>query len=207
MTQGRLYIISAPSGAGKSSLIQALLKTQPRYDAQVSVSHTTRDSRPGEIDGEHYFFVSHTRFAEMVADGAFLEYARVFDNFYGTSRLVVEQMLASGVDVLLDIDWQGARQVRDNLPQASSIFILPPSKQELHRRLCGRGQDQQAVITKRMAQAVSEMSHYAEYDYLIINDDFASALDDLKNIIRAGRLQIARQYPRHAALISKLLAE
>lgn len=207
MTPGRLYIISAPSGAGKSSLIQALLKTQPRYDAQVSVSHTTRDSRPGEIDGEHYFFVSHTRFAEMVADGAFLEYARVFDNFYGTSRLVVEQMLASGVDVLLDIDWQGARQVRDNLPQASSIFILPPSKQELHRRLCGRGQDQQAVITKRMAQAVSEMSHYAEYDYLIINDDFASALDDLKNIIRAGRLQIARQYPRHAALISKLLAE
>lgn len=207
MTPGRLYIISAPSGAGKSSLIQALLKTQPRYDAQVSVSHTTRDSRPGEIDGEHYFFVSHTQFAEMVADGAFLEYARVFDNFYGTSRLVVEQMLASGVDVLLDIDWQGARQVRDNLPQASSIFILPPSKQELHRRLCGRGQDQQAVITKRMAQAVSEMSHYAEYDYLIINDDFASALDDLKNIIRAGRLQIARQCQRHAVLISKLLAE
>lgn len=207
MAQGKLYIVSAPSGAGKSSLIQALLQTQPRYDARVSVSHTTRASRPGEEQGRHYYFVSHPQFQQMIADDAFLEYAEVFGHFYGTSRQNTEQVLASGVDVLLDIDWQGARQVRAKMPQVCSIFILPPTIDELYRRLCGRAQDSETIINKRMAQAVAEMSHYPEYDYLIINDDFSSALDDLKTIIRAGRLSCSRQQQRHRALISKLLAE
>lgn len=207
MAQGRLYIVSAPSGAGKSSLIQALLETQPRYDAQLSVSHTTRARRSTEAEGKHYFFITAPQFANMVSDGAFLEYASVFDHYYGTSRAAVEKVLYSGVDVLLDIDWQGARQVREKMPQAQSIFILPPSKQALYRRLHGRGQDSEAVIARRMAQAVSEMTHYAEYDYVIINDDFAVALEDLKSIIRAGRLCVARQRLRHETLISKLLSE
>lgn len=207
MAQGRLYIVSAPSGAGKSSLIRALLQTQPLYDAQVSVSHTTRSRRPGEVDGEHYFFVSDPQFKQMIAKQAFLEYAEVFGHYYGTSRCTVESVLNSGADVLLDIDWQGARQIRQVMPQAHGIFILPPSKQELYRRLCGRGQDRAEVIDKRMSQAVAEISHYVEYDYLIVNDDFASALEDLKAIINSGRLQMARQKQRHEMLIGKLLAE
>ena len=190
MAQGTLYIVSAPSGAGKSSLIQALLKTQPLYDTQVSVSHTTRQPRPGEVHGEHYFFVNHDEFKEMISRDAFLEHAEVFGNYYGTSREAIEQVLATGVDVFLDIDWQG-----------------PPSKIELDRRLRGRGQDSEEVIAKRMAQAVAEMSHYAEYDYLIVNDDFDTALTDLKTIIRAERLRMSRQKQRHDALISKLLAD
>ncbi len=201
MAQGTLYIVSAPSGAGKSSLIQALLKTQPLYDTQVSVSHTTRQPRPGEVHGEHYFFVNHDEFKEMISRDAFLEHAEVFGNYYGTSREAIEQVLATGVDVFLDIDWQGAQQIRQKMPHARSIFILPPSKIELDRRLRGRGQDSpdrrlrgrgqdsEEVIAKRMAQAVAEMSHYAEYDYLIVNDDFdtaLTALTDLKTIIRAG---------------------
>ena len=192
MAQGTLYIVSAPSGAGKSSLIQALLKTQPLYDTQVSVSHTTRQPRPGEVHGEHYFFVNHDEFKEMISRDAFLEHAEVFGNYYGTSR---------------DIDWQGAQQIRQKMPHARSIFILPPSKIELDRRLRGRGQDSEEVIAKRMAQAVAEMSHYAEYDYLIVNDDFDTALTDLKTIIRAERLRMSRQKQRHDALISKLLAD
>lgn len=185
MAQGTLYIVSAPSGAGKSSLIQALLKTQPLYDSQVSVSHTTRAPRPGEVHGEHYFFVNHDEFRTMIGEDAFLEHAEVFGNYYGTSREAIEQVLATGVDVFLDIDWQGAQQIRNRMPGARSIFILPPSKDELDRRLRGRGQDSEEVIAKRMAQAVAEMSHYAEYDYLIVNDDFDTALSDLKIIIRA----------------------
>ena len=200
MAQGTLYIVSAPSGAGKSSLIQALLKTQPLYDTQVSVSHTTRDSRPGENHGEH-------EFRRMIEQDAFLEHAEVFGNYYGTSRAAIEQVLATGVDVFLDIDWQGAQQIRAKMPQARSIFILPPSKEELGRRLRGRGQDSEEVIAKRMAQAVAEMTHYAEYDYLIVNDDFDLALSDLKTIIRAERLRLGRQLLRHDALISKLLAD
>ena len=207
MVQGTLYIVSAPSGAGKSSLIQALLKTQPLYDTQVSVSHTTRAKRPGENHGEHYFFVSEDEFCQMSDDEAFLEHAKVFENYYGTSRLAIEQVLATGVDVFLDIDWQGAQQIRAKMPTARSIFILPPSKEELDRRLRGRGQDSEAVIAKRMAQAVAEMTHYAEYDYLIVNDDFNLALSDLKTIIRAERLRLGRQKQRHDALISKLLAD
>lgn len=206
MAQGTLFIVSAPSGAGKSSLIQALLKTQPLYDTQVSVSHTTRDMRPGEVQGDHYFFISKDEFRTMISDGAFLEYAEVFGNYYGTSRKAIEQVLSTGVDVFLDIDWQGAQQIRQHMPTARSIFVLPPSKDELDRRLRGRGQDSEEVIEKRMAKAVDEMSHYAEYDYLIVNDDFDLALLDLKTIIRAERLRMRRQKARHDALISKLLA-
>ena len=207
MVQGTLYIVSAPSGAGKSSLIQALLKTQPLYDTQVSISHTTRAKRPGENHGEHYFFVSHDEFRQMIGEDAFLEYAEVFGNYYGTSRKAIEQILSTGVDVFLDIDWQGAQQIRKKMPQSRSIFILPPSKDELDRRLRGRGQDSDEVIAKRMAQAVAEMTHYAEYDYLIVNDDFDLALSDLKTIIRAERLRLGRQKMRHDALITKLLAD
>ena len=207
MVQGTLYIVSAPSGEGKSSLIQALLKTQPLYDTQVSISHTTRAIRPGEKDGEHYFFVDKEAFREMIERDAFLEHAEVFGNYYGTSRETIEQVLASGVDVFLDIDWQGAQQIRKKMPQARSIFVLPPSKDELDRRLRGRGQDSEAVIAKRMAQAVAEMTHFAEYDYLIVNDDFDLALSDLKTIIRAERLRLSRQRLRHDGLITKLLAD
>ena len=207
MAQGTLYIVSAPSGAGKSSLIQAFIKKpQPLYDTS-SVSHTTRQPRPGEVHGEHYFFVNHDEFKEMISRDAFLEHAEVFGNYYGTSREAIEQVLATGVDVFLDIDWQGAQQIRQKMPHARSIFILPPSKIELDRRLRGRGQDSEEVIAKRMAQAVAEMSHYAEYDYLIVNDDFDTALTDLKTIIRAERLRMSRQKQRHDALISKLLAD
>ena len=207
MVQGTLYIVSAPSGAGKSSLIQALLKTQPLYDTQVSISHTTCSIRPGEKDGEHYFFVSKDEFCAMIENEAFLEHAEVFGNYYGTSRKAIEQVLASGVDVFLDIDWQGAQQIRQRMPQARSIFVLPPSKDELDRRLRGRGQDSEEVIAKRMAQAVAEMTHFAEYDYLIVNDDFDLALSDLKTIIRAERLRLSRQRLRHDGLITKLLAD
>ncbi|WP_241646916.1 guanylate kinase [Rosenbergiella metrosideri] len=207
MAQGTLFIVSAPSGAGKSSLIQALLKTQPLYDTQVSVSHTTRNIRPGEVHGEHYHFVTKEEFTAMIAENAFFEHAQVFGNYYGTSRHAIEQVLATGVDVFLDIDWQGAQQVRQQMPSARSIFILPPSQDELDRRLRGRGQDDGDVIASRMAKAVDEMSHYAEYDYLIVNDDFDLALSDLKTIIRAERLRMHRQKSRHSALISKLLAD
>ncbi|WP_338804240.1 guanylate kinase [Xenorhabdus griffiniae] len=207
MNQGTLYIVSAPSGAGKSSLIQALLKTQPLYDTQVSVSHTTRQARPGENHGEHYFFVTVDEFQDMINHDEFLEYACVFGNYYGTSRKVIEDTLASGVDVFLDIDWQGAQQIRQKMPTARSIFILPPSKEELLRRLRGRGQDSEEIIAKRMAQAVAEMEHYNEYDYVIINDDFNTALADLQSIIRSERLRLDRQTQRHDALISKLLAD
>ncbi|MBD1227980.1 guanylate kinase [Xenorhabdus griffiniae] len=207
MNQGTLYIVSAPSGAGKSSLIQALLKTQPLYDTQVSVSHTTRQARPGENHGEHYFFVTVDEFQDMINHDEFLEYACVFGNYYGTSRKVIEDTLASGVDVFLDIDWQGAQQIRQKMPIARSIFILPPSKEELLRRLRGRGQDSEEIIAKRMAQAVAEMEHYNEYDYVIINDDFNTALADLQSIIRSERLRLDRQTQRHDALISKLLAD
>ncbi|WP_213993505.1 guanylate kinase [Sodalis sp. dw_96] len=207
MVQGTLYIVSAPSGAGKSSLIQALLKTQPLYDTQVSVSHTTRSVRPGEKQGEHYFFVSKAEFERMIAEDAFLEYANVFGNYYGTSREMIEQVLSTGVDVFLDIDWQGAQQIRIRMPQTRSIFVLPPSREELDRRLRGRGQDSDEIIAQRMAQAVAEMSHYAEYDYLIVNDEFNTALMDLKTIIRAERLRLSRQKLRHDALITKLLAD
>ncbi len=207
MVQGTLYIVSAPSGAGKSSLIQALLKTQPLYDTQLSISHTTRKKRSGEVDGEHYFFISEKEFLQMIKNDCFLEHARVFGNYYGTSRDAVEKILSTGVDVFLDIDWQGAQQIRDKMPRARTIFMLPPSREELYRRLRGRGQDSEEVIARRMEQAVAEMNHYAEYDYLIVNDDFNLALSDLKAIIRVERLRLWRQQQRHETLIGKLLAD
>jgi guanylate kinase len=206
MVKGTLYIVSAPSGAGKSSLIQALLKTMPSYDTRVSISHTTRQPRPGENHAEHYFFTTVDDFERLIGQDAFLEHAEVFGNYYGTSRELIETMLGQGIDVFLDIDWQGARQVKSKMPTARSVFILPPSLEELTRRLQNRGQDSEEVIKGRMAKAVAEMSHYNEYDYLIINDDFDIALQDLKTIIRAERLHLDRQQQRYGALISKLLS-
>lgn len=207
MIQGTLYIVSAPSGAGKSSLIQALLKTQPLYDTQVSISHTTRAIRPGEKNGEHYYFITESKFQQMIEHNDFLEYACVFGNYYGTSRAVIEEIINSGVDVFLGIDWQGAQQIRQKMPSARTIFILPPSKNELLRRLRGRGQDSEETINRRMEQAVAEMKHYSEYDYIIVNDDFNTALGDLQSIIRSERLRLERQVLRHNTLINKLLAD
>lgn len=178
---GTLYILSAPSGAGKSSLAKALAGTVARLG--VSVSHTTRAPRPGEVHGEHYFFVSVEEFQRLVAAGEFLEHARVFDHFYGTSRAAVERVLALDQDVLLDIDWQGARRIKALMPHARSIFILPPSRAELERRLRARAQDSDATIARRMLAASEEMRHYTEFDYVIVNDDFAAALADLHAIV------------------------
>ena len=204
--RGNLFIVSAPSGAGKSSLITALLKDKPQ-DMQVSVSHTTRAPRPGEVDGQHYHFVSVEQFKALIAENAFFESAEVFGNFYGTSRQVIENTLSLGIDVFLDIDWQGAEQVKKIMPEAIGVFILPPSKAELERRLTGRGQDSSEVIASRMAQAVSEMSHYNEYDFVIINDDFEQALADLKSIIFSQRLTCASQFHTHNDMLVDLLAD
>lgn len=208
MSKGNLYIISAPSGAGKSSLISALLARDNDTGMMVSVSHTTRRPRPGEIDGVHYHFVSVPEFEALIEQDLFLEYAKVFgDNYYGTSLPAIERNLARGIDVFLDIDWQGAQQIRAKLPAVKSIFILPPSIQELERRLIGRGQDSETVIAARMAQAVDEMSHYHEYDYVIINENFERALDDLGHILRAERLTLDYQRTQNSALLHQLLAK
>lgn len=182
MNPGKLYILSAPSGAGKSSLAKALIEALP--DLGVSVSHTTRDPRPGEQNGVHYFFVSRGEFDAMVAAGRFLEHATVFGNSYGTSRAVIEDLLKQGKSVILDIDWQGARSIKAQMPQAVSVFILPPSRAALEERLRHRQQDSDEVIARRMREAVSEMSHYREFDWVVVNDDFAAALADLKAIIK-----------------------
>ena len=203
-TSGTLYIVSAPSGAGKTSLVKALIDAMPQV--RVSVSHTTRPTRPGEVDGVNYHFVSHERFKAMLEENAFLEHAEVFGNFYGTSQQWVEATLAEGYDLILEIDWQGAQQVRRLMPQAKSIFILPPTQEALRQRLNNRGQDSDEIIEKRMREAVSEMSHYIEYDYLVINDDFAHALIDLQSIFRANQLKQQAQQQRHARLLSELLA-
>jgi guanylate kinase len=205
MVEGTLYIVSAPSGAGKSSLIQALIKTQPLYDTQVSVSHTTRRMRDGEMYGKDYFFISKDKFEDMIAQGDFLEYAKVFDHYYGTSKKLINHTLSTGVDVFLDIDWQGAQQIRDRITSTCSIFVLPPSQEELRRRLRGRGKDSEEIIARRMSKATLEISHYSDYDYLVINDDFDIALSDLKTIIRAERMRVGRRIARNTTLISKLL--
>lgn len=201
---GTLYIVSAPSGAGKSSLVRALLQALGE-EAALSVSHTTRAPRPGEADGTDYHFVDTTTFHAMVEAEAFLEHARVFDNHYGTARESVERQLAAGVDVILEIDWQGARQVRERMPGSVGIFILPPARAALRERLLGRGQDAAGVIERRMREAVSEMSHYDEYDYLVVNDVFETALQDLVVILRCRRLRLAAQARRHSALLHALL--
>ena len=203
-SQGTLYTISAPSGAGKTSLVAELLKRTPRLG--VSVSHTTRPMRPGEVNGVNYHFVSHAEFEKMLESSAFLEHAQVFDNFYGTSQQWVESQLAVGEDVILEIDWQGAQQVRRLMPDTVAIFIMPPSKEALNERLTGRGQDDSAVIQRRMDAAVAEMSHYVESDFVVINDDFNTALADLEAIVRSHRLSLANQQLRHQALLSALLS-
>ena len=208
MGQGNLYILSAPSGAGKSSLIAALLQQDAEKKMMVSVSHTTRQPRPGEAEGVHYFFVSVEEFERLIAQGAFLEYAKVFGgNYYGTSLPAIEKNLAQGIDVFLDIDWQGAQQIRAKMPNVKSIFILPPSLPELERRLIGRGQDSMEVIADRMSKAISEISHYDEYDYVIVNDNFAQALADLKHILRAEKLTLTYKQTQNQALINELLAK
>ena len=203
MTDTILFIVSAPSGAGKTSLLRALLPEDGRL--ALSVSHTTRPPRPGEENGVHYHFVSVDEFQRLVAEGAFLEQAEVFGNYYGTSEAGVREQLAGGSDVVLEIDWQGARQVRKVFPEAVSIFIAPPSIEALRERLGSRGQDDEAVIERRMAEARSELSHYAEYAYLVINDDFDTALDELRCIVRAERLRTPRSAARHARALERML--
>ena len=201
---GTLYIISAPSGAGKTSLVKALVERVPGM--AISVSHTTRPSRPGEENGADYNFVARAEFDRMVAQGAFLEHAEVFGNCYGTAREHVLSQLREGTDVILEIDWQGARQVRQAMPDAVSVFVLPPSRAELERRLRGRGQDTGEVIARRMREAVSEMSHYHEYDYLVVNDLFDQALAELTSVVSARRLRHAAQRERLAEILHELLA-
>ena len=203
-TIGNLYIISAPSGAGKTSLVKKLISTVENLI--VSVSHTTRQSREGEIHGKDYFFVSVDDFRAMQQNNAFLESAQVFDNFYGTAQKTIEANLTQGDDVILEIDWQGAQQVRKLMPQSYSIFILPPSTQILRERLEGRGKDSVEIINRRMKDAVAEMSHYREFDYLVVNDDFNTALNQLESIIIANRLQQLSQAIKLKTLIHDLLA-
>ena len=201
---GQLYVVSAPSGAGKTSLVAALLQQDDHI--RVSVSHTTRQPRPKEVSGVHYHFIDKDAFTQRIADGDFLEHAQVFDHFYGTSQEAVEAQLQSGQDVILEIDWQGAQQVRQLRPDTVSIFILPPSVEELRRRLTGRGQDSEAIIDRRMQDAVNEMRHYDEFDYVVINDQFDQALIELTSIFSAQRLKRDRQMHQHADLLKALVA-
>ena len=202
--RGLLLVISSPSGAGKTSLSRRLVADHA--DLTLSISATTRGPRPGEQDGREYHFVTVAQFKELEAHGDFLEHARVFDNFYGTSRAFVAQQLAAGHNVLLEIDWQGAQQVRSRMPQCVSVFILPPSRRSLAERLARRATDTQEVIERRLAQAAADMSHYREFDYVVVNDDFARAVDDLKRII-GGRAEDQRSdRPQLAPLLERLLA-
>jgi guanylate kinase len=201
---GSLFIVAAPSGAGKTSLVKALVKQEPNI--KLSVSHTTRSARPGEVNGQDYWFISPEEFSTMRDEGAFLESATVFDNSYGTSAETIESQLKQGFDVILEIDWQGAQQVRSNHTDCVSIFILPPSKATLEQRLRGRGQDDESIIARRMRDAENEMSHYIEFDYLIVNDDFDVALSELTAVISARRHAIDVQKDKLSNLLVELLA-
>ncbi len=204
MALGTLYIISAPSGAGKTSLVRRLVETTSAVS--VAISHTTRPPRSSEQDGVHYHFVSLSNFETMIAESAFLEYAQVFGNYYGTSRAAVLASLATGQDVILEIDWQGARQIKVLLPDSLTVFILPPSRDALRERLTERGQDSPKVIEQRMKAALDELSHYAEFDYVVINNDFATALDELRAIFIAQRQRRAAQIERQQELLQALLS-
>lgn len=204
VARGTLYVVSAPSGAGKTSLVKALLEREP--GVKLSVSHTTRPPRPGEQDGIDYHFVDRSAFEAMQTDDAFLESAKVFDNFYGTALSGLELQLAAGHDVILEIDWQGARQVRSAFADALGIFIVPPSRDALRQRLTARGQDDEEIIARRMRDARSECEHYDEYDYLVVNDDFDQALTQLQTIVQARRLTGPAQAHRHHRLLEDLLA-
>lgn len=203
MTKGTLYVISAASGAGKTSLVAAILEQVPGIE--VSVSHTTRAPRAGEVDGVNYHFVDREKFEAMVEAGEFIESATVFGNMYGTSRQHIQEQLLKGRDVILEIDWQGARQIRQLMSDCRSIFIVPPSIAALRERLTSRGQDDETVINQRMREAVSEMSHYVEFEYLIINDDFDEARENLAAIIMGERMLLEHQQQQHAALLAELL--
>lgn len=208
---GNLFIVAAPSGAGKSSLISALIERandgQMFNPAQLSVSHTTRKPRDGEKNGEHYHFIDVSKFEAMIKEDAFYEHAQVFDNFYGTSKEAISNSLEAGIDVFLDIDWQGARQIKAVNPDVISIFILPPSKDELHARLVSRGKDSDEVIAGRMRKAQDEMSHYSEFDYLIVNDNFTHALEELITVVKANSLSTIKQQTRFSGLLNSLLSE
>jgi guanylate kinase len=198
---GLLFIISSPSGGGKTSLVRALLEAEP--EVRLSVSYTTRDARAGEVDGRDYHFVAPPVFQRMLEAGEFLESAVIYGNRYGTSQKWIERERAEGHDVLLEIDWQGAQQVRRLLRQVVTIFVLPPSPEVLESRLRGRGQDSEEVVTRRLAAARHEIAHVSEYEYVIINDDFNRAAQDLRSIIRAERLKLARQLARNLNLINR----
>ena len=205
-----LFIIAAPSGCGKTSLVESLINDTKNL--HVSISHTTRKPRANEVNGTNYHFVSVSEFQKMVIEDSFIEHAEVFENFYGTSVKLINDNLDKNIDVILEIDWQGARQVNQNLPTAISIFILPPSKEALELRLRNRDQDDELVIKKRMLDAENQMSHYSEFDYLVINDDFNSALNDLKSIIssandltKRAHLSLENQSIKHKKLLKKLI--
>jgi guanylate kinase len=202
--RGSVYVISAPSGAGKTSLVRALVQSDSGL--LISISHTTRSKRPGEINGDHYHFVSQQEFREISERDGFIEDAHVFGNDYGTSHDWVEQQRAAGCDIILEIDWQGARQVKEKVRDSIGIFILPPSLEQLEERLCQRRQDSSDIIRQRMKAAVEEIHHFNEYQYLIINNDFDIALEDLRIIIESQRLNQRRQASKHANLITGLLA-
>lgn len=204
MNIGKLYIIAAPSGAGKTSLVKQL--STELANLAISVSHTTRRMRPGEMHGQDYYFVSVADFQAMLEQQAFLEHAQVFDNFYGTAQQTVEESLKKGLDVILEIDWQGAQQVKKLLPDSISIFILPPSTEVLRQRLMNRGQDDEQTIERRMRDAVAEMRHYDEFDYLLVNDVFEEALVALKSILISHRLTRARQALNLQPLLASLLS-
>ena len=201
--QGTLFIVAAASGAGKTSLVAAV--AERTADVVVSISYVTRAARPGEQHGKNYFFIDDSEFRQMIADDDFLEYAQVFDNWYGTGKRWVTDQLNSGIDVILEIDWQGAQQVRRLMPGTQTVFVLPPSQQTLRQRLQGRGQDDETVIESRMAQAVSEMSHYHEFDYVVVNDDFELAVTELQAIIVSQRLSQQKQALKQAELLAQLL--
>ena len=203
MERGRLYVVSAPSGAGKTSLVKALMEREPRI--RFSVSYTTRKPRPNEVPGRDYHFVTMERFTEMVAHDEFLEHAQVFDNCYGTGVRAVQEALANGEQLLLEIDWQGARQVRARLPEARSIFILPPTRTTLEQRLKGRSTDSETVIRRRLQDAAQDLTHWPEFDYVVINDRFETALEDLRAIVEDRGSHLAAQRPEVARLAAALL--
>nr|WP_088329666.1 guanylate kinase [Lacimicrobium sp. SS2-24] len=205
MAIGNLFILAAPSGAGKSSLIKALLERYRDGSMQVSVSHTTRSPRPGEQPGVHYHFVDESTFKQMIVDEAFFEWAEVFGRYYGTSKQAIADTLEQGKDVFLDIDWQGARQVKALMPDTATIFIAPPSRDELLRRLRHRNTDSEEVIAERMAKATAEISHYKEFDYVVVNDDFDQALKEVEAIVLSKRLTQTKQASRHQDLFNELL--
>lgn len=203
--RGRLFVISAPSGAGKTSLVKALLERDPAL--AVSVSHTTRKPRPHEVDGREYHFVTIPIFEDLVRRGAFLEHARVFDNYYGTSRETVERLLTAGTDVVLEIDWQGAQQVRRAMPECVSIFILPPSRRALEERLTQRRTDSPEVIARRLRDAVGDMGHSSEFDYVVVNDRFEQAVEDLQSIVAGRGEALRRDRESLRPLLRELLAD